>query len=189
MRKLIVLFAVLGFFSFSIRGPVLASPESRSGSNFIAMVDSLKLLQELNKQFKVSTLIMQDYQKYLKQHTKLSEQAIKQQLNQIVAFYAAQLLRPVIIEINRISAEKRYLAVVNNATFNIEEALLSGIDTRKETSPKTDIKRSDCLKDLKKPFSRSLYLSNCQTVDITPTVFALLPNYFKANPLIRFRQK
>lgn len=155
----------------------------------VAELDGEKLIRDLSEKYDVSKSILEDYQKYIKTLTidkkaaKDNEKKINDALDKIVAFYATQLVRPVMIGINDLSADKKFAIVVNKNTFSLRDIILSGKDARQATNIPTPNK---VFEQLESPFKRSLYFANCKLVDVTETVASGLDKYFKANPLTRF---
>lgn len=155
----------------------------------LAVVDSARLLKTISAKFKVSALILSDYQIAIKLipnvagQEKATETEINQVLEEILAFYASQLIRPLMIEINRLVAEKRFVAIINKSDLRLEETLLQGEDARPNNNDK---KRNPALEKLEKPFSSGVYCSEYQAIEITDVILSLVEEHLKTTPLMRF---
>lgn len=163
-----------------------AQPEEK---NQLAVVDSARLLKTLGQKYQIAALILHDYQLAIKKipavkgQEKAVEAKINQTLEEILAFYASQLIRPVMIEINRLVAEKKFVAIINKSAFKLEEVLLQGEDSR---SSGVTLPRNPALEALERPFGTGVYFSEHQAVEITDALLPFIDKHLQSVPLIRF---
>jgi hypothetical protein len=143
----------------------------------------------LGQKYKIAALVMDDYRLAIKKipivkgQEKATEAKINQTLEEILAFYSTQLIRPLMIEINRLVAEKKFLAIVNKASFKLEEVLLQGTESRTGAAVS---RRNPALEQLEKPFGNGVYFSEYQSVEVTDALFPLIEKHLQAAPLVRF---
>lgn len=186
MAKHYLLLCVLGILFFSLNAPVSAQPVP---PRRLAVVDSATLLRTLERKYRISALILSDYQLALRRipmvegREKATEAMIGGILEEILASYATQLIRPLMLEINRLVAEKTYAAIINKSTFRLEDVLLEGHDARPSGGVTP---RNPVLESLEKPFLSGVYFSEYHVIDITDTVLPFVEKHLQAAPLIRF---
>lgn len=155
----------------------------------LAVVDSGRLLTMLGQKYKIAALVMDDYRLAIKKmpivkgQEKATEERINNTLEEILAFYSTQLIRPLMIEINRLVAEKKFLAIVNKASFKLENVLLQGVESRAGAVPP---KRNPALEQLEKPFGNGVYFSEYQAVEVTDALLPLIEKHLQATPLVRY---
>lgn len=155
----------------------------------LAVVDSGRLLTMLGQKYKIAALVMDDYRLAIKKmpivkgQEKATEERINNTLEEILAFYSTQLIRPLMIEINRLVAEKKFLAIVNKASFKLENVLLQGVESRAGAVPP---KRNPALEQLEKPFGNGVYFSEYQAVEVTDALLPLIEKHLQAAPLVRY---
>jgi hypothetical protein len=182
LKKLFVFYLIF-FSSVSL---LAVQPEN---SSKLAVVDSGRLLTMLGQKYKIAALVMDDYRLAIKKipivkgQEKATEAKINQTLEEILAFYSTQLIRPLMIEINRLVAEKKFLAIVNKASFKLEEVLLQGTESRTGAAVS---RRNPALEQLEKPFGNGVYFSEYQSVEVTDALFPLIEKHLQAAPLVRF---
>jgi hypothetical protein len=170
-------------------GGILAAAQPVE-KNQLAVVDSARLLQTLGQKYQIAALILNDYQLAIKKipavkgQEKAVEAKINQTLEEILAFYASQLIRPVMIEINRLVAEKKFVAIINKSAFKLEEVLLQGEDSR--SSGGAPLPRNPALEKLERPFATGVYFSEHQAVEITDALLPFIDKHLQSVPLVRF---
>lgn len=171
----------------------ILQPAFTAGKLLAATMDSKSLLVHINQKYSVSQRIMQDYKSFLnsldKQNKKPEqyEKDAERMLDEILDFYAAQALRPLIIEANRMLAEEKYSILANSQSFSIRDVFLSGSDARQ--MPPGVATQETRTSDLHAAFMRPLYFTSLRVDDITPRIKATLDQYFAKFPLISFSQR
>ncbi|MFZ5952540.1 MAG: hypothetical protein ACOYXC_17700 [Candidatus Rifleibacteriota bacterium] len=184
VKKALSLFIVTLLFSIFFTVSVKAENKPQ-----LAVIDSARLLKVLGQKLSVAGMILSDYQQAIKgiDHSspdkKLVEKQINQTLEEILAFYSSQLIRPLMLELNKMVSEKRFFAIINKTSFKLEDLLLNGTDARPSTGDNT---RNQALEKLEKPFLNGVYYSEHQAVEITDALLLLVEKHFQTTPLVRF---
>jgi hypothetical protein len=176
------------YFAFGTAQPALTAEKPMA-----ATMDSKSLIIHINQKYSVSQKIMQDYHNFLNSFDKQNkkpgqyEKDAEKLLDEILDFYAAQALRPLVIEANRILAEEKYSILANSQSFRIRDVFLSGSDARQ--LPPVIAAPDNRTNDLHAAFMRPLYFTSLRVDDITPRIKATLDQYFVKFPLISFSQR